>query len=241
MESTPVRLPVTRRRRGLNEVETPGKNNNSNRKRLLRIVLVTAVVLLVLAGLSGLIQWYENWKQTAGTVWFSVETDDYVFAPADYEEDIYTDDEYLALDREIHYKSGGLILSILLDEDGTGYGKGFFYFQTYFRAILDGDYSAYLSCFAKDYADLENNVALPKKAFTPQKLYDISLDYREGDTVILSESESRSYYVIKYKIKDNNGTFRKDIESDEIRPLLAELTEINGELSITRMVFFVDN
>ena len=70
----------------MNEVETPGKNNNSNRKRLLRIVLVTAVVMLVLAGLSGLIQWYENWKQTAGTVRFSVETDDYVFAPAAYEE-----------------------------------------------------------------------------------------------------------------------------------------------------------
>ena len=226
----------------MNETETNGRKNGSDRKTLLRIVLISCAVLIVFAGLSWLIQLYEEWKQSAGTIRFSVETDDYVYAQADYEEDIFTDEEYLSLDREIRYQTGGLVVSLLMDEDGTEYGAGFCFFQNYFRAIIGGDLGSYLSCFSADYSRNENNVPLPKKAFTAQKVYDILLEYRgESTDGSLAEGESRSYYVIKYKIKDNNGTLRKDIQSDEIRPLLAELTEKDGRLSITRMVYYVDN
>ena len=50
------------------------------------------------------------------------------------------------------------------------------------------------------------------------------------------QSETGSYseyvYVVEYKIHENNGTYRKDIESDANRPQYFVINDSTGELLI---------
>ena len=161
---------------------------------------------------------------------------DILFAPADYETDIFEDQTYLAMNRDIKYIDGAQSTEVALDEDGSYFGEGLVFFQNYFDCVINGDYERYQTLISDDYD--ENNAYPIPKTFTMQKIHSISVEHRGDADTIVSSNEVRRYYVVKYQIYQNNGTFRDDIRPTDVLPLLFELTTVGERTQITKIVKF---
>ncbi len=161
---------------------------------------------------------------------------DILFAPADYETDIFEDAAYLSMNRDIKYIDGAQSTEVALDEDGAYFGEGLVFFQNYFNCVIGGDYETYQTFISDDY-DEKNGYPVPEK-FTMQKIHSISVEHRGDADTIVSQNEVRRYYVVKYQIYQNNGTFRDDIRPTDVLPLLFELTTVGEETKITKIVKF---
>lgn len=78
-----------------------------------------------------------------------------------------------------------------------------------------------------------------------QKIYDAEIEYRSKDILNKGKPDqiTRFEYVVRYKIMDNNGTFRSDVGSDAAVPeifevLLYDSTDeilINSITKVTRV------
>ncbi len=163
---------------------------------------------------------------------------DYTYV--NYDEDVYEDEGWLALNRDILYIYGAQSSEVSLEEDGAAYGEGLLFFQTYFNAVVAGDNDVYRTLFWDTYFEEEVNFAYPPKPFAPQKLYNISVEYLRAEDVIVSETESKSYYVVKYMIRHNNDTFRPDLDDNSTIPLLFELTTKGDAVRISKIVSLSD-
>ena len=161
---------------------------------------------------------------------------DVLFAPADYETDIFEDENYLSMNRAIKYIDGAQSTEVALDEDGSFFGSGLVFFQKYFNCVSGGDYETYQTLISDNY-DEKNAYPIPEK-FTMQKIHSISVEHRGDADTIVSQNEVRRYYVVKYQIYQNNGTFRDDIRPSDVLPLLFELTTIGEDTKITKIVKF---
>ena len=153
----------------------------------------------------------------------------FVFYPPNYEENIFENAEYLEKNRYIKYTDGPVSV-LIIDNDFTEYGRAFELIAQYINAIIHGDAETYASFFSEN---LKKTIELPEK-FTMQKLYDIEI---EKLSVTEGEDERGEYrrhiYRISYMIMRNDGTFRSDLGSDEIRPQELTVTERDGKLAIT--------
>ncbi|MBQ7301647.1 MAG: hypothetical protein IJW77_17615 [Clostridia bacterium] len=161
---------------------------------------------------------------------------DILFAPADYESDIFEDETYMKMNRDIKYIDGAQSTEVALDEDGSYFGTGLVFFQNYFNCVIRGDYETYRTFISDDY-DTKNAYPIPGM-FTMQKIHSISVEHRGDADKIVSQNEVRRYYVVKYQIYQNNGTFRDDIRPTDVLPLLFELTTVGEETKITKIVKF---
>ncbi len=161
------------------------------------------------------------------------------FAPADFDADIYENEGYMAKNRYIHYITGAQASDIAPGEDGAYYGREFVFLQQYLQCLINGDVQAYPGFFTADYAEDEGNLPIPAEPFTPQMLYDISIDYRTADTVYVSRNEAKKYFIVKYAIYQNNGTFRPDLQTDTVIPLLFEITETGNDLKISKIIKYI--
>ena len=206
------------------------------RQKLLRIILITLGVLLTFSIISVIVDVaknssYYSYLQNGGS---GYEPLDILFAPADYEENILEDPNYLAMNRDIKYIEGAQSTEVSLDEDGSYYSEGLRFFQTYFKYVIDGDYEQYVTLFSESY---DESISYPiPKTFTMQKIHSISVDYRRYSDITVSKYEKKHYYVVKYQIYQNNGTFRDDIRPTDVLPLLFELTTVGDDTKITRII-----
>ena len=161
---------------------------------------------------------------------------DILFAPADYEDNIFEDKTYMSMNRDIKYIDGAQSTEVALDENGSYFGDGLLFFQTYFNCVIRGDYETYQTLISEDY-DKDGAYPIPER-FTMQKIHSISVEHRNDADTIVSQNEVRRYYVVKYQIYQNNGTFRDDIRPSDVLPLLFELTTIGEDTKITKIVKF---
>lgn len=179
------------------------------------IILIWYVVVPAVSGLIG----YINTQTDAGKI-----TSDYMdhvvshrFSPADYNEDIYADEEYMQKDHSIAYKSGPDTYYITDGNYGT-HGATIEFFCRYFDTVINGRYEEYDAYFTDFYFENQKN----KDRFTPQKLYDIKVELVGTST---GESVTTYNFYVEFKIVKNNGTFRNDIGSNSSRRLIYELCE----------------
>lgn len=139
------------------------------------------------------------------------------FAAADYNEDIYADEEYMQKDHSIAYKNGPDTYYIT-DGDFSSYGATVKFFGRYFDTVINGRYKEYDAYFTDFYFENQKN----KERFTPQKLYDIKIELIGSTT----DNDVTTYnYYVEFKIVKNNGTFRNDIGSNSSRRIIYELCE----------------
>ena len=142
----------------------------------------------------------------------------YIFAPSNYNEDIYADEEYMQLDRMIYYKEGADTFGVP-EDSYAAYGAGLVFFGRYFDDVIHGRYEDYDAYFTEEYFKNQSN----KERFTPQKLYDILVEHIRTE---LKDDGSHSHiYYVSFKIFKNTGTFRNDIGSDMSRTVVYELIE----------------
>ena len=157
-----------------------------------------------------------------------------------YDGDIMEYDAYLKKDRTVRYWNspnpnlyGGT--QITVTEETEDARLKFLY--SYLQTIIDGHYIGYNACFNDVY--YQDNQ--PKAAFTQQMLYDIEIFYES--TSAASNGERLTTYRLRYRIFENNGTFRTDIGfnpqigQDEWRDQYITLHEYsNGTILIEKLL-----
>ncbi len=203
------------------QIATAKKN-----KRIIFIVFsITVAVLVVLAVVVGLLELGDTGPdvETWGTVDPSLlhETKDEDF-------DIMEYDEYLSLNRTITYFESNMTVSV--DDSTVGnYDEGFQLMYELIKCMIAGDHEGYnFYVFPKDEQE---------GPFTQQQIYDVvlarhSYTQKSGD----SGSYTEFVYKLEYKIHENNGTFRNDIESDASRPQYFVINDSMGDMMVMDII-----
>lgn len=199
------------------------ENNARQKKNVKKFLLIVFALLIVLTALVCVL-WLVGKLFSRGTkVPESLPSD--AFYEADYSKNIFEYSAYQQLDRSImymEYDSG----EILTEENYESAGIASSFFYSYFDAIIRGDAERYRSMLTENYInDFE-----PPKQFTMQMLYDIEVNRTQ-----ISWSEEYNgnpvtvyCFAVKYKIFENNGTFRNDIASNRSTTQYYELYLIDG-------------
>ena len=127
-----------------------------------------------------------------------------------------------------HKNGSGTVFSetILTEEDAKSHGEAFYLLYNLIDYIKAGDHESYNSCFSSYYF----KTSQPQGKFTKQKIYDIIItelptESKSADGVSFMEYN----YTIEYRIRHNNGSFRRDIGSDQSKKQYVKLSERSGE------------
>lgn len=180
-----------------------------NKKILIRVICIVVATLVVLMAASFAMNLYLERKAEKDAQKIHLN-----FAPADYDENIFEDQEYINLIKNgfIDYTDYATNLTLGIDySDALGYGADVQFMVEYIYAIIDGDAEAYNSFFSDEYYKKND----PKENFTMQKLYEVNIA-RVSETQKTDKSGNtynEYQYIVKYKILDNNGTFRNDFNA----------------------------
>lgn len=130
-------------------------------------------------------------------------------------------------DINIYYKKDGIKESVN-DENAGNYGEAFSVVYNVMLAIRDGNsdlYNLYMG-----------SSELKKSDFTQQQIYDITITFQPGYTDDEKVSYDKSVFKVEYKIHENNGTYRNNIESDASRPIYFIVDNSSGEMLVTDMI-----
>lgn len=154
----------------------------------------------------------------------SNEESEYIFFyPADYSIDPYADPKYMLQLRDVYYLEGNTGV-LITDDTRDTVRKTSTFFESYFKLAIEGKYDEFQSLFDKS---LYNGIKIPE-LFTPQKIYDIEVEFYQELNDSANNNITYEYFIVRYKIMYNNGTFRNDIGSDETRPLMFTIMK-NGD------------
>ncbi len=140
--------------------------------------------------------------------------------------DIMEYDEYLALNRLVYFKDGNTGVTMAVDdEDAKTKAKHFKVMYAIIKAINEGDSETYNSFIGND--------ELKSADFTQQQIYDITLElYSEESKLDGGSAYDEVIYRVRYKIHENNGTYRNNIESDATRPQYFVLDDRTGSFLV---------
>ena len=178
-------------------------------KRRMIIVIVCLVAFTVIA--IPLISYLDNLeKQQSVEELESKKESTIIFYEPDWELDIMKDPAYLALDRTVYYNDAQYGITVALDQKTQDkYGPAVEVLNQMIQLIIAGDANGYNQLLSLNY--LENNDFEPP--FTMQQLYDIKIS--KVQETIVNGQYTQYEFELEYRIRNNNGTFRTDIGSDE--------------------------
>lgn len=159
--------------------------------------------------------------------------------PPDWETDIFTLDRYVEKNLYLEYgKLTGTWVTYsetLLNrtECQKRGGSALALMHDYFDLLRHGDHEGVNGLYRDDYFDGEEKK--PYEAFPMQKIYDVLVckyDYEDKNFEHL-ESMEPTYYLVTYKIMENDGLFRYELDSDvEQTQLFGVLTYADGTSEI---------
>ena len=152
----------------------------------------------------------------------------YNYVEPDYDLDIFEDEGYMAKDRDV-WINGGALKTVITEANRANYSPEMQFMYDLVNIIIQGDYAAYNKIFTADYlanADEEDM----RERFTMQQLFQIEIEcvgYRQQGDVSYSDM------MLIYRIRNNNGTFRNDLDyNDEgyIPVVYRLVADKNGEI-----------
>ena len=147
----------------------------------------------------------------------------------DWETDIFTLDKYLEKNRYMKYGaftgSGVELAELLLTRTDCKVkgGAPLEAMYDYFYYVIRGDHSSVNGMYSSDFFENENNTPhAPHNAFPMQKVYDLfvrsvapeTLEGWKGSDTDKNDGVTSFYYLVTYKIMENDGLFRYEIDAD---------------------------
>ncbi len=200
-----------------------GMQKRSNRKKLKIAVLTVGIALVVLILLAVFLPMLLSALQTSNEE--SDALPDNAFYEPDYEKNIFEDEAYQKLDSSVLYMDFGTG-ETLTEQNYRTVGVASSFFYTYFQAIINGDAQTYRSLLTDTYIEEKD----PPERFTMQMLYDISVNQiqRSAKTEYQGREVTAYYFSVSYRIFHNDGTFRRDIGSNQSITQYYELYAIDG-------------
>ena len=212
-----------------NKSEILRMSADSRRKNKIIIICVFAAslaILLICSLIPGLLR-EDNGGKT--------QREDYTVDPsklADTKEedfDILEYEEYLKLDRSVQYCYTPGVRIGVNDNTLSKYDASFAVVYKLIGTLISGDSEAYNSLVHESVGHFDS--------FTQQQIYDIVITKHSETTKQGGSGEmySEHVYVVEYKIHENNGSYRKDIESDACRAQYFVINNSTGKLLVMDM------
>lgn len=169
------------------------------------------------------------------------------FSDADYAFNIFDDPIYASKSRNISKNEYGEVYTIGDDYDGDNDwhgmaprevyerdGREAAFWRDYFVCVITGDHKSYPTFFTDNFF---NYYTIPEK-FTMQKIYGISIEvFNREPAVVDGKNAVVAEFIVRYKIMNNNGTFRGDVPSDTVKPLYFKLVETDDKIGIDSISF----
>ena len=188
----------------------------NNKKKLKKIILVTATVCLSVLLIIGIIATVSLLVLNKVSQNDNTEpTVSYQFFLPDREANILEDEDYLQKDLIIKY-SNGVETFPLAEKNSSEFGNGAAFFLEYFDALIGGEEDKMNSLYTDEYVSVHGK----EDDFTMQRAYDMNVLYLGEKSTENSSYDVAYEYVVNYKIMRNDGTFRRDIPSDASRAQL---------------------
>jgi hypothetical protein len=203
------------------------QSNKNVRKTLIIVLIALAVVLLVMYLLTLLLprvlDTLSKNEEEEGTA-------DFNFYEPDFNEDIYTDSQYLALIENgvLQYDNGSNSIVTLTLENAKDHGDVADMLTRFVYSIIEGDNDLYNSFFSNEYMKKHS----PKGKFTMQKIYNGTIMPYSVETIQENNGNYTKFiYKLNYRILNNNGSFRMDI-GDDSKTQYIVITDREGKLLI---------
>ena len=197
---------------------------NKNKKILLIIIASILSIIVILAVAVGILEKREEKAREEAEELVI----DYPFYPADFELNIYEEEEYqnLLRGRFLHYCNAYTNVTVsITKETAAEHGDELAFLVDYIYTIIEGDHEGYNACFSEQYYAAGKS---KKEDFTMQQLHHIVLTKASREEVSENGVNYTKFsYVVEYQINKNNGTFRKDI-GDGTRAQDLEITNREG-------------
>ena len=195
---------------------------------LSKVIIATAVLILlfiVVIAVGESLSRIQNSKNEENTV------DPSKLADTNEEDfDIMEYDEYLALDRTVIFYEKDTGVSYSIDNTNYwGFGEDVKFIYELIEAIKAGDSDLYNDMVHKDVGHFDS--------FTQQQIYDVQI-MREERSNVNSNGKAYTEYVmrVEYKIHENNGSFRNDVESDASKPQYFVINNSTGTLLVMDII-----
>ncbi len=195
-----------------NQMERPQGAEQKLKKKMLWVLLGILGVMLLLLCLVLLLQSLLQWGGEG-------EDDGYIHFYPTYAGDIFSYGPYLELNRSVSYCADaagyGVTLSIT-EANRADFDVYVLYLCDWIKLMTYGAVEDYNACFSESY--LREHGA--QAAFSPQMIYNACIYFvseeQDGDGLLRT-------YRLDYMIHRNDGTLRRDVESDAIRPQYVQL------------------
>ena len=134
----------------------------------------------------------------------------YIYPEPDYTLDIFEEPAYLSLDRNV-WVSDTMVKTVITYDNYDEYPEEMQFMYDVVNMIIRGDFIEYNKIFTADYVKKAGSAL--KERFTMQQLFEIEIEYAdfgELDNDII-------YYdiMLTYRIRNNNGTFRNDLDVND--------------------------
>ncbi|MBQ9692558.1 MAG: hypothetical protein IJV70_05325 [Clostridia bacterium] len=214
----------------------------NNRARLKKIVAVVAAALCVMlivnfvADLDIVKNAGYGDKEDKGN-----KTKLYIY-PADWETDIFTNESYLALKRDVVYSPNGVEFITLDPSSYYRYGgSGLVFMMDYINTVIAGDHEKLNGMFSEEYwktRDEDGKKREKYSDFPQQKLFNVKIvKYQYNDPMYNSAAYDDHYYIVSYNIYRNDGMFRDDIdEYSELAQMVTVLLDPDGNGQIINVI-----
>ena len=177
--------------------------------------------------------------------------------PADWETDIFTLKEYTGKRLSIEYGTlDNTLLTFSMElfnrsDCLSRGGAALALMYDYFDLLRHGDYEGVNALFRDDYFDegylnYEDNELFPEKPFEKfpmQKIYDVTVAKYYYDDKIFEHQENvePTYYLIEYKIMENDGLFHHGLESDSYGTQIVGILTYSGGTAEIYMIIDTPN
>ena len=204
------------------------------RKKILIIAVCIIVGVFVVFGLTVLIlSGVKNYLQAQREAEYdSKMTRSYIYPPADYDFNIFDDAVYMAMDRSVWFNDGAA-RTVITDDNLQSYSPELQFMYKVIHMIINGDYEEYNKIFTESYIKKAGDDL--RDRFTMQQLYNIELEIVDYS---LDGAVTQSVIAVSYMIRNNNGTFRNDLDYNEeaIRAVAYMLTTTGADIKVTDLM-----
>lgn len=202
------------------------------RKKLIIVLIIIASVLLVMYALTVAIPYVQELLEPEETEHIAK----FNFFTPDFNENIFEDEEYLAMitDGILEYDDNANSISMVDLSNMSEYGEEVSLLVKMLYSVVNGNSAEYNSYFSQKYFEKKE----PKENFTMQKLHNGRITYVGTETVTADGKTYNAHtYTVKYLIYENNGTFRKDIGDTDYRVQYITLSDREGKLLIDSITY----
>lgn len=199
------------------------------------ILLALGAVALVVAGILWLPGLFANNGIINGYVPPALSFPEQTLSPTEQKkEEEKNQIAYEKLNKDVKYTYGGVTFYLTDANYDQRDDQGKF-FKLVMDSLKAGDWQTYQSFFVPDY--FKENDTFEK--MTPQKLYDIQIYFHsqsQNVTMAGVTYEVVENFTVRYKILNNDGTYRNDLPSDTWKPQIFQIAKTNAGYRIVNVL-----